>query len=59
MVRVPPQQPLDAGELTVREAELAVEGLFRDGAQEAIVAVASDVTGSSHGAPLAAFTVDE
>ena len=54
MVRVAPQQALDPGKLTIREAELAVEWLFRDGAQKVILPAASDVTGSSHGGPAAA-----
>jgi hypothetical protein len=59
VVRVAPQQALDPGTLTIREAELAVEWLFRDGAQKVILPAASDVTGSSHGGPAAAFNVDE
>lgn len=42
MVRLAPQQGLDAVELGVRETELAVERLFRDGAQEASLAAPLD-----------------
>ena len=40
VVRLPLQQLLDTGVLPVREAELAVERLFRDGAQKDILAAA-------------------
>ena len=43
VVRLALQQLLDARVLPVREAELAVERLFRDGAQEASLAAAVDV----------------
>ena len=38
VVRLAPEQRDDAVELPVREAELAMERLFRDGAQEASLA---------------------
>ena len=40
MVWLALEQFLDAGMLPVREAELAVEWLFRDGAQKSILALA-------------------
>jgi hypothetical protein len=45
--------------LPVREAELAVEWLFRDGAQNVSLAAAPDgpLDGTSHGDALAAITV--
>ena len=42
VVRLALQQLLDTGVLPVREAELAVEWLFRDGAQDVSLAPASE-----------------
>ena len=55
VVRLTLEQLLDARVLPVREAELAVEWLFRDRAQEVILAAPSDNT-SHEGCP-AAITV--
>jgi len=43
VVRLPLEQILDPGVLVVREAELAVDRLFRDGAQNVILAAPLDV----------------
>ena len=64
VVRLPLQQLVDTVVLPVREAELAVEWLFRDGAQKRHLAAAPDgppaPTGDGpHTARSAAFTVDE
>ena len=45
VVGLPLEQLPDPGVLVVREAELAVDRLFRDGAQEAILAAPLDVAG--------------
>jgi hypothetical protein len=50
VVRLAPEQLQDARVLAVREAELAVEGLFRDRAQRVSLAAASD--GPSRWCPL-------
>ena len=67
MVRLTLEQLLDARVLPVREAELAVEWLFRDGAQDASLAAPPDGLrrlrfgcardGTSHGDAPAAITV--
>ena len=64
VVRLALEQLVDTGVLPVREAELAVERLFRDGAQEASLAAAVDVAaarrtagGTSPAAPAGASTV--
>jgi hypothetical protein len=44
VVRVALEQLPDPGVLVVREAELAVDRLFRDGAQEVILAARLDMT---------------
>ena len=63
MIRLPLQQLPDTGVLPVREAELAVEWLFRDRAQDVSLAAAPDGPfawvrgGTSHGDAPAAITV--
>ena len=55
VIRLTLEQLLDARMLPVREAELAVEWLFRDRAQNVSLAAPSD--GTSHGGRPAAITV--
>ena len=55
VVRLTLEQLLDARVLPVRKAELAVEWLFRDRAQNVSLAAPSD--GTSHGGRPAAITV--
>ena len=49
MVRLPLEQRDDSVELPVRQAELAMERLFRDGAQNVSLAAALDATLSADG----------
>jgi len=53
VVRLPVEQLLDTRVLPVREAELTVEWLFRDGAQNASLAAPPDDSLSRSGTPAA------